>query len=54
MMFEALYAKIVQREDADLLFVLLSIYAPSAVCAPFARYLDIKMKGTEKCLKTLR
>ena len=30
-----------KREDADLLFVLLSTYVPSAVCAPFARYLDI-------------
>ena len=25
----------------DLLFVLLSTYVPSAVCAPFARYLDV-------------
>ena len=31
----------IKREDADLLFVLLSTYVPSAVCAPFARYLDI-------------
>ena len=30
-----------KKEDADLLFVLLSTYVPSAVCAPFARYLDI-------------
>jgi len=30
-----------KREDADLLFILLSTYVPSAVCAPFARYLDI-------------
>ena len=30
-----------KTEDADLLFVLLSTYVPSAVCAPFARYLDI-------------
>lgn len=30
-----------RREDADLLFVLLSTYVPSAVCAPFARYADI-------------
>jgi L-arabinose isomerase len=43
-----------KKEDADLVFILLSTYVPSAVCAPFARYLDIKMKGTEKCLKTLR
>ena len=33
--------KNLKREDADLLFVLLSTYVPSAVCAPFARYLDI-------------
>lgn len=30
-----------KKEDADLLFVILSTYVPSAVCAPFARYLDI-------------
>lgn len=30
-----------KREDIDLLFVLLSTYVPSAVCAPFARYLDV-------------
>lgn len=30
-----------KREDADLLFILLSTYVPSAVCAPFARHLDI-------------
>lgn len=30
-----------KAEDADLLFVILSTYVPSAVCAPFARYLDI-------------
>ncbi len=30
-----------KKEDIDLLFVLLSTYVPSAVCAPFARYLDI-------------
>lgn len=30
-----------KREDADLLFVILSTYVPSAVCAPFARYIDI-------------
>ena len=29
-----------KKEDVDLLFVLLSTYVPSAVCAPFARYLD--------------
>ena len=28
-------------EDIDLLFVILSTYVPSAVCAPFARYLGI-------------
>ena len=33
--------KNLKREDADLLFVLLSTYVPSAVCAPFARYLDV-------------
>lgn len=37
--FEAV--KALKKEDADLLFVLLSTYVPSAVCAPFARYLDI-------------
>lgn len=31
----------IKREDADLLFVLLSTYVPSAVAAPLARYLDI-------------
>lgn len=31
----------IKKEDADLLFILLSTYVPSAVCAPFARYLDI-------------
>ena len=31
----------VKKEDADLLFVILSTYVPSAVCVPFARYLDI-------------
>ena len=30
-----------KREDADILFILLSTYVPSAVAAPFARYLDI-------------
>ena len=30
-----------KKEDADLLFVILSTYVPSAVAAPFARYLDI-------------
>ena len=30
-----------RREDPDLLFVILSTYVPSSVCAPFARYLDI-------------
>lgn len=37
--FEAV--KKLKKEDADLLFVLLSTYVPSAVCAPFARYLEI-------------
>lgn len=30
-----------KKEDADLLFLLLSTYVPSAVCAPFAKYLTI-------------
>lgn len=30
-----------RREDPDLLFVILSTYVPSSVCAPFAKYLDI-------------
>ena len=30
-----------KKEDVDLLFVILSTYVPSAVCAPFARYLDV-------------
>ena len=30
-----------KKEDADLLFVIMSTYVPSSVCAPFARYLDI-------------
>ncbi|MBE6590846.1 MAG: arabinose isomerase [Ruminococcaceae bacterium] len=33
--------KALKKEDADLLFLLLSTYVPSAVAAPFARYLDI-------------
>ena len=33
--------KKLKQEDADLLFVLLSTYVPSAVCAQFAGYLDI-------------
>lgn len=37
--FEAV--KKLKKEDADLLFVLLSTYVPSAVCAPFIRYIDI-------------
>ena len=37
--FEAV--KALKKEDVDLLFVLLSTYVPSAVAAPFARYLDI-------------
>ena len=32
--------KALKKEDVDLLFVLLSTYVPSAVCAPFARYID--------------
>lgn len=30
-----------KKEDVDLLFILLSTYVPSSVCAPFARYLDV-------------
>jgi L-arabinose isomerase len=30
-----------KKEDADLLFVILSTYVPSSVCVPFAKYLDI-------------
>ncbi len=30
-----------KKEDVDLLFVILSTYVPSSVCAPFARYLDV-------------
>ena len=37
--FEAV--KRLKKEDADLLFMILSTYVPSAVCAPFARYIDI-------------
>lgn len=29
-----------KKEDADLVFILLSTYVPSAVCAPFAKYID--------------
>ena len=31
----------IKKEDADVLFIILSTYVPSAVCAQFARYLDI-------------
>ncbi len=37
--FEAV--KALKKEDADLLFVVLSTYVPSAIAAPFAKYLDI-------------
>ena len=30
-----------KKEDADLVFVLLSTYVPSAVCAPLAKYIDV-------------
>ena len=30
-----------KKEDVDLLFIILSTYVPSSVCAPFARYLDV-------------
>ena len=39
---DAFYAvQSLKKQDADLLFVILSTYVPSSVCAPFARYLDI-------------
>ena len=34
-------ARRVRREDPDILFIILSTYVPSAVCAPLARYLDV-------------
>lgn len=37
--FEAVRA--LKKEDADILFIIMSTYVPSAVCAPFARYLDV-------------
>lgn len=37
--FDAVRA--LKKEDADILFIIMSTYVPSAVCAPFARYLDI-------------
>ena len=33
--------KALKKEDPDLLFIIMSTYVPSAVCAQFARYLDI-------------
>ena len=30
-----------KKQDADILFIILSTYVPSAVCAQFARYIDI-------------
>lgn len=33
--------KKLKKEDADILFILMSTYVPSAVCAPFARYLEL-------------
>ena len=33
--------KKIRREDVDAVFIVLSTYVPSAVCAPFARYLDV-------------
>lgn len=30
-----------KKEDADILFLIMTTYVPSAVCAPFAYYLDI-------------
>lgn len=37
--FEAV--KELKKADADILFILMSTYVPSSVCAPFARYLDV-------------
>ena len=37
--FEAV--KKLKKADADILFILMSTYVPSSVCAPFARYLDV-------------
>ena len=33
-------ARTFRREDVDLIFVILSTYVPSSVCAPIARYVD--------------
>lgn len=33
--------KNLKKTDADILFIIMSTYVPSAVCAPFARYSDI-------------
>ena len=33
-------ARALRREDVDLIFIILSTYVPSAVCAPIARYVD--------------
>ena len=33
--------KAIKKEDIDLLFIILSTYVPSSVCAQFARYLDV-------------
>lgn len=33
-------AKRIRRDDPDILFIILSTYVPSSVCAPLARYLD--------------
>lgn len=33
--------KRIKKEDVDLIFIILSTYVPSSVCAPFARYLDV-------------
>ena len=38
---EAFYAvQMLKKEDVDLLFVILSTYVPSSVCAPFAKYIS--------------
>ncbi|MBP3369466.1 MAG: hypothetical protein J6L85_01830 [Clostridia bacterium] len=48
-----------KKEDPDMLFILLSTYVPSAVCAPFPKYLDISQihhlaLGTGHHIDTLR
>jgi L-arabinose isomerase len=33
--------KKIKKEDVDAIFIVMSTYVPSAVCAPFARYIDV-------------